>query len=216
MTSQVTGNEHKGSVMNSTYITSAAKAEQLPVYDWPEVAFVGRSNCGKSSLLNALLNRKNLARASSTPGRTQMVNFFGTSKGEKQLIFADLPGYGFSKTGKHTRAPWEELMGDYLVRPNLREILFLCDIRRDFDEEDSELVRWLGRNANRYQLTIVLTKADKMNQSEQAKSVNKSKSILAEMGFKTAKVIAVSTLKNKGIEKLQEQLLSWLDDEPSE
>lgn len=196
--------------MNSTYITSAAEAEQLPEYDWPEVAFVGRSNCGKSSLLNALLNRKNLARASSTPGRTQMVNFFGTSKGENQLIFADLPGYGYSKTGRHTRAPWEKLMGDYLIRPNLREILFLCDIRRDLDADDMELVNWLGRNANRYQLTVVLTKCDKLNQSETAKAIKKVGEIMHENLIKPDHIIAVSTLKNKGIAKLQAQLLSWL------
>ncbi len=198
--------------MNSTYITSAALAEQLPDYDWPEVAFVGRSNCGKSSLLNALLNRKNLARASSTPGRTQMVNFFGTTKGEQQLIFADLPGYGFSAIGRLARKPWEELMGDYLVRENLREILFLCDIRRNFDEEDIELVDWLGRNANRYKLTVVLTKCDKLNQSEQAKAVNKIQSLLDAKNMFVHQILAVSTLKNKGIEKLQAQLLSWLDE----
>ena len=198
--------------MNSTYITSAAHAEQLPDYDWPEVAFVGRSNCGKSSLLNALLNRKNLARASNTPGRTQMVNFFSTTKGDRQLIFADLPGYGFSATGRHARKPWEELIGDYLVRPNLREILFLCDIRRNLDEEDLELLDWLGRHANRYQLTVVLTKSDKLNQSEQAKGVQKIQSILNAKNIMAAHILAVSTLKNKGIEKLQTQLLAWLEE----
>lgn len=198
--------------MNSTYITSAAHAEQLPEYDWPEVAFVGRSNCGKSSLLNALLNRKNLARASNTPGRTQMVNFFGTSKGERQLIFADLPGYGFSAIGRLARKPWEELMGDYLVRPNLREILFLCDIRRELDEEDLELLDWLGRHANRYDLTVVLTKCDKLNQSETAKAVHKMQAILDSKNILAARIVAVSTLKNKGIEKLQTQLLAWLEE----
>jgi GTP-binding protein len=198
--------------MNSTYITSAAKAEQLPVYDWPEIAFVGRSNCGKSSLLNALLNRKNLARASSTPGRTQMVNFFGITKGENQVIFADLPGYGFSAIGRHARKPWEELMGEYLVRPNIREILFLADIRREPDDEDIELLTWLGRNANRYELSVVLTKADKLNQSETAKAVAKLKKIADAQNIKTARVLAVSTLKNKGIPALQEKLLSWLDE----
>lgn len=199
--------------MNSTYITSAAKAEQLPVYDAPEIAFVGRSNCGKSSLLNALLNRKNLARASSTPGRTQMVNFFGTSKGEKQVIFADLPGYGFSAIGRLARKPWEELMGEYLVRPNIREILFLADIRRELDGEDIELLTWLGRNANRYELSVVLTKADKLNQSETAKAVANVKKIADAKHIKTARVLAVSTLKNKGIPALQEKLLSWLEEE---
>lgn len=199
--------------MNSTYITSAAEAEQLPEYDWPEVAFVGRSNCGKSSLLNALLNRKNLARASSTPGRTQMVNFFGTTKGEKQVILADLPGYGFSAIGRHARLPWEKLIGAYLVRPNIREIFFLADIRREFDDEDTELFQWLGRNANRYDLTVVLTKSDKLNQSDQAKAVAKVKKIATEFGIvprNPLKVVAVSSMKNKGITALQEKVLAYL------
>src|SRR5688500_8058281 len=127
--------------MNTFYITSAQKAEQLPdLGGIPEIAFVGRSNCGKSSLLNVLLSHSGLARESKVPGRTQMVNFFKCEKGDRALILADLPGYGFSATGREVRSHWQALLEAYVARPSIQSFLFLIDARRvaTLDDEDKE------------------------------------------------------------------------------
>lgn len=188
--------------MHSEYITSAAKANQLPVYDLPELAFVGRSNCGKSTLLNALLNHKDLARTSRTPGRTQMVNFF---KLNQAVIFADLPGYGFSATGKESREHWFELLNTYFERKNIRYVLFLADARRKMDAEDNELMAYL---AKRHELIVVLTKADKLNRTEQAQQKAIAVKHLASVGLKPKAVFLVSSPKKTGIEELRNLCLN--------
>lgn len=198
--------------MQSSYITSAAKAEQLPdLGGWPEVAFIGRSNCGKSSLLNALLGRVKLARESKTPGRTQMVNFFKVEKGDQMMYMADLPGYGFSATGREVRAHWQSLLEAYTRRPSVKEFLFLIDVRRvaDMDDEDLDLLHYVGRIGP---VTVVLTKVDKATQAELALARNKIGAILKEAGVKQARVAPVSATKGKGIEALREAVLGYLSD----
>src|SRR5690606_6796314 len=106
LSNQVKSQSFQVSRLKSSYITSAQQAQQLPDFPYPEVAFVGRSNVGKSSLLNAILQRRGLARTSNTPGRTQMVNFFSVELGEKHMILADLPGCGYSAIGKDARKDW--------------------------------------------------------------------------------------------------------------
>lgn len=190
--------------MESRYITSALKPEQLPVYELPEVAFIGRSNSGKSTLLNQILGRKSLARKGSTPGQTQMVNFFGL--GEK-LIFADLPGYGFSAINKNVADNWEPLVHTYLQRPNICEFLFLIDIRRDFNDDDWYLLDLLSRNMPLY---LILTKSDKLSRQEQVKRVRAVEDLLKTKQIDVKKIRTVSSLKQDGIKELREDIFAHI------
>jgi GTP-binding protein len=200
--------------LQTSYITSAQKAHQLPAYDWPEVAFIGRSNCGKSSLLNALLGRTKLARESSTPGRTQMVNFFNVQKGDKQVILADLPGYGYSATGREVRQHWDELLTAYFARRNIERFLFLMDGRRaltttGMDDDDQTVLRHLGRRKD-VPLTVVLTKADKMNQAEGAKARAAVAAQLQAWKIRCEELVLVSSLKKKGLADVQRRVVASL------
>ncbi len=187
--------------MESSYIISAAKAQQLPAYNQREIGFLGRSNCGKSTLLNAILERKSLARTSNTPGRTQMVNFFSWNNGEIEAVIADLPGFGYSATGKDTRQHWESLMQAYIERDNIVTFLLLSDGRRKLNEDDIEIAKFI---AKKRPLIMILTKIDKMKQSELQKSKNSMKETLAKHKIKYEAIYAVSCLKKTGIEDLRE------------
>ena len=193
--------------MNAVYITSAPTAQLLPRPEGPEVAVVGRSNCGKSSLINALLSHTGLARVSSTPGRTQMVNFFRVHTKDGNLILADLPGYGFSAISRDVRKHWQNLLAGYLERQVIRELLFLVDARRaeTLDEDDLHLLRHLDHVAP---VTVILTKCDKLNQSETARAQNSVRMTLAHHGILPKQIMAVSSLKKKGLESLRQQILS--------
>ncbi|MES2744397.1 MAG: ribosome biogenesis GTP-binding protein YihA/YsxC [Bdellovibrionota bacterium] len=190
--------------METRYITSALKPEQLPVYQVPEVAFIGRSNSGKSTLLNQILGRKSLARKGSTPGQTQMVNFFGLAE---KLIFADLPGYGFSAINKNVAAEWQPLVDAYLQRQNICEFLFLIDIRRDFNEQDWFIIDLLSRNLSVY---VVLTKSDKLSRQEQVKRVKFLKDEMDKKGIDVKKLLPVSSLKSDGIKELREDIFAHI------
>jgi GTP-binding protein len=192
--------------MQSSYITSAQQAHQLPDLGAPEVAFVGRSNCGKSSLLNALTQRRNLARSSSTPGRTQMVNFFAVDHSEGRLILADLPGFGFSASGRDARRHWQGLIQAYLARPTLTQVLFLIDIRRANPppDEDLELLNSLAHRRPPIIVTPVLTKADKLSAAAGKTQAAKFQAHLAEVGLVVNDVVLVSVLKQTGIVKARQ------------
>lgn len=190
--------------MDSRYITSATKPEQLPSPLLPEVAFIGRSNCGKSTLLNALLQRKNLARTSRTPGRTRMVNFFAVND---RLSLVDLPGYGYQEAGAEIVKDWEPLMTAYLSRPTIREFLFLTDCRRELDETDLGLLRWLGEFRPP---VVVLTKADKISRNDALQKAKKTKALLEKEGVAVADVLIVSSNKKTGIDQLRERVLAYL------
>jgi len=150
-------------IINNTDIAkTAVRPDQFPDTGWPEVAFVGKSNVGKSSLINALLGRKRLARTSGTPGKTRTINFFHV---ESKLYFADLPGYGYARISRSESEKWGEMVEGYLQsRPPLKRIFLLVDIRHEPGDNDKMLYDWILH----YNLpfTIVATKSDKLKRSQ--------------------------------------------------
>jgi len=144
--------------LNAEFIKSAAKPEQFPKIKLPELAFSGRSNVGKSSLINSIVLKKNLALVSSTPGKTKLINFFNV---ENKWAFADLPGFGFATVSKEQREEWKKLNFDYLEkRENLQLICALVDSRHDPTDTDLALIEWYENNNKKF--LIILTKADKI------------------------------------------------------
>jgi len=152
-------------VKSVQFVTSVFKTSQLPAADLPEVAFAGRSNVGKSSLINRLINRRNLVKVSARPGKTQALNFFlvnGT------CYFVDLPGYGYAKVPKKMQQEWQGLIGGYLeTRPTLRCVVVIVDIRHAMKVQDLELLDWL-RSKDIPHL-VVYTKIDKLSRNQCAK-----------------------------------------------
>ena len=173
-------------ITSAEFVKSAFAEEHWTTDGLPEVAFLGRSNVGKSSLLNSLLQRKGLARTSNTPGRTQSLNYFLINK---QFYFVDLPGYGYARVSKAMRSSWGKMAEDYLAK---REQLVLCiqliDSRHEPTEQDRQLFEWL-RHYGKTQL-IVATKSDKLSSNELRKSIEKIGNILP--GVSTVSYSAVT------------------------
>ncbi len=148
--------------VRAEFVKSAVRPEHYPEMAMPEVAFVGRSNVGKSSLINTLVGRKDLAKTSNTPGRTQLINFFSVNG---KISFVDLPGYGFAKVAKSLRKDWGEMIEAYLQgRQYLAMVIFVLDIRRDPNDDDLSLRDWLQNFRIPY--LFVLTKADKLSRNQ--------------------------------------------------
>jgi GTP-binding protein len=178
------------------------KLEQLPDADVPEVAFAGRSNVGKSSLLNALVGRKKLARASTEPGRTREINFFRI---EDRLRLVDLPGYGYAKAPKTEIARWNELVRDYLRgRQALKRLFLLIDSRHGVKATDIEVMDTLDAAALVYQ--VVLTKTDKISAPALAAVLEQTKSALAKRPAAHPEVLAASAHKGDGLAAIREQI----------
>jgi len=151
-------------IISAEFIKSATDPSHYPEETLPEIAFAGRSNVGKSSLINTLLQRKKLARTSNTPGRTQLINFFLVND---DLFFVDLPGYGYAKVPLEIKKKWGPMVERYLkTRKNLRMVVLILDIRRDPTKDDLSLVSWLYNCGIRP--VFVLTKADKLSKSKVA------------------------------------------------
>lgn len=150
-------------IKSAQFVTSAVMPSQYSPPDYPEVAFAGRSNVGKSSLINKLVNRKRLVKTSSTPGRTQLINFFTVNA---DLSLVDLPGFGYARVPKAVKQKWGPMVETYLAgRPNLKAVVLLMDLRRTPRREEFNLIDWLLHY--RIPMILVLTKADKLARSKQ-------------------------------------------------
>jgi len=184
------------------FVLGVAGADQLPDASLPEVAFAGRSNVGKSSLVNALTGRKTLARVSNAPGRTRQLNFF--TLGER-LMLVDLPGYGYAKAPRSEAKRWTDLTMAYLRgRPNLRRVCLLIDARRGVVDSDRELMAMLDAAAVPYQ--AVLTKCDKLSQAQLARLTDALEGELSGHGAAAPRTIATSARVPSGIAELRADL----------
>lgn len=180
------------------YLLAAHNARQLPLDEGAEVAFAGRSNAGKSSALNTLARQRQLARASRTPGRTQLINLF-TLLDDVRLV--DLPGYGFAQVPEEIKKRWQKTLGDYLdSRQCLKGLVILCDIRHPLKELDRNLLRWA--NKRQLQVLLLLTKADKLSRGAVASTVQQVKRD-AEVAAGQVQVAAFSSLNQSGLEALE-------------
>ena len=188
---------------NTTLFRVCGNVSQFPPESMPEIAFAGKSNVGKSSLINMLLGRKGLAHTSSVPGKTQTVNWYNV---DNALFFVDLPGYGDAKAAKKEQYRWSRAIEDYLHRRGtLRGVLLLTDIRHEPGENDKLMLNWLRE----YQIPTVIaaTKSDKLNRSQ----ILKQTSLIAKtLDADPASVIAVSALKGDGRDILWKQLLQLI------
>jgi GTP-binding protein len=185
------------------FVMGVRTEADLPKAELPEVAFAGRSNVGKSSLLNALTNRRTLARTSNTPGRTREVNFFRLGgDGERRLMLVDLPGYGYARAGKEEIARWNKLIEDYLRgRSNLRRVCLLIDARRGIGEPDRNVMQLLDQAAVVYQ--VILTKVDKEKSAALAKVRAAAEAELKDHGAAYPDILATSAAKKLGLEEVR-------------
>lgn len=180
----------------------ASSAASLPAPEGIEVAFAGRSNVGKSSLINALTGQKALARTSNTPGRTRELNFFGADAG---LTIVDMPGYGYARAPKSEVAAWTKLVFDYLRgRANLRRVYLLVDGRHGLKENDVEAVKLIDKAAVSYQ--VVLTKTDKLSGDEMAKIVEATAAAIAKRAAAHPAILATSSDRGTGIDVLRAEI----------
>jgi len=184
------------------FLMGVVKLEQLPGAFETEVAFAGRSNVGKSSLLNALTGRKDIARTSNTPGRTRELNYFLVTD---DLAIVDMPGYGYAKAGKQLIAGWQKLIVDYLVgRPGLRRVFVLIDARHGLKNTDFPTLDMLDKSAVSYQ--IVLTKTDKLKSGEREKVLADTLTQIAKRPAAHPQVHLTSSVKSTGIAELRAEI----------
>lgn len=195
-------------IIQATYVISSPSFDKCPAPDRPEYAFLGRSNVGKSSLINAICNKKEVAKVSSTPGKTQLINHFNiTSNDKRNWYIVDLPGYGFAKVSQNQRKSWKKMIEEYIrKRENLVNLFVLVDSRLDPQKMDIDFINQLGR----WQIpfSIAFTKADKSTQKEVAANVSKFLSDLSKSWEELPPYFVTSAEKRTGIK----QILQFIDD----
>ena len=197
------------------FLTTASKLDQLPASELPEIAFVGRSNAGKSTAINRLAQQKRLAFASRTPGRTQHINLFAVGpKEQPDALFADLPGYGYAAVERSAKLRWQEVMSDYLqLRRPLHGVVLMIDSRLGFTDLDKRLLDLMApRLANgEVRLLALLTKSDKLNRTENMAAQVAAQEVLASVSTESADIglCSFSALNKQGLGDVAEALYSW-------
>ena len=194
-------------VKTAEFLKSSAHPKECPAADRPEYAFIGRSNVGKSSLINMLTNRKGLAKISSTPGKTQLINHFTIDEGREQTgdgtswYLVDLPGFGYAKVSKKSRVKWQRTSEQFLTaRPNLMCVMMLLDSRHPPQKVDLEFMAWMGEN--QLPFVMVFTKVDKLNQAERAGFLPRYEVEMLKQWHRMPPVYVTSSEKGEGREEL--------------
>lgn len=196
-----------GWLHTAKFLTTAPELKHLPPLDVPEIAFVGRSNAGKSTCINTLTQINRLAFASKTPGRTQSINLFSLGKqGVMDAVLADLPGYGYAAVPKAAKARWQQVMGNYLqTRDTLRGVVLLCDPRHGLTELDEILLDVIRpRVEEGLKFLVLLTKSDKLNKTEAARALS-----IVRLQAGGGDVKLFSSLKRQGVEEVAHHLWQW-------
>ena len=192
-------------IVSAEFLTGAVSYHQYPDSVCPELAFVGRSNVGKSSLINSLLNRKKLVKTSQIPGKTQEINFF---KVNNDFIFADLPGYGFAKVPQSVQKCWKKMIEDYLLkRETLLAVIFIIDLRRNPSPLDLDLQRWLEARGVEY--LLVGTKVDKLSQSAIKKQMDKLNEAYFDSG--KSELLVYSSKSSRGRKELWNKITTRIE-----
>jgi GTP-binding protein len=190
-------------ITSAEFVTTATGRSGWPAAGLPEAAFLGRSNVGKSSLLNCLVNRRGLARTSSTPGRTREINFFRVNQ---KWIFADLPGYGYAKVSREMRNNWQAMVEDYLTgREQLKAAVLIQDLRRPPGPEERDLLAWLSGRGIPF--LLVATKADKLGRGERHRALL---ALGQGLGLSPDQITPFSATTREGRDELWKRLLKWL------
>ena len=190
-------------IKSAQFIKSAVKPDHYPPEGLPEIAFAGRSNVGKSSLINCLVNRKHLVKTSSTPGRTRLLNFFNITD---EMIFVDLPGYGYAKVPMEIRKTWGPMIEKYLTgRSTLKCVTLILDIRREPADDEHNLIEWL--KYKHIPLILVLTKSDKLSKSRQKSQAIAIRESLPQV---SGELICFSAKTRLGKDKVWEAILKGI------
>lgn len=188
------------------FMLGVAKLDQLPLTDLNEIAFAGRSNVGKSSLINALTKQKGLAKTSNTPGRTQQLNYFSVND---KILLVDLPGYGYAQAPESLVKQWQKLIMTYLQgRVNLKRVFVLIDARHGIKKVDEEIMDMLDKAAVTYQ--IVLTKTDKISEGTLEKVMKEVEAKIAKRAAAYIRILATSSEKNNGIDAVRAEIASLI------
>lgn len=195
-------------IKSADFVKSSQNIEQCPTDRFNEVAFIGRSNVGKSSLINALTNKKNLAKVSSVPGKTQLINHFLI---DNSWYLVDLPGYGWAKVGQQLKEKWEKDINEYLIkREKLSCVFVLLDVRHEPQKNDINFLDWLVENE--IPISIIFTKSDKLSPNKVDSSVARYKKVLKSKWEELPKYFVTSSFNKNGIDEIHDFILSFINE----